>query len=528
MLLLPLVLILTSAVLGIADSAKAKRKCSLPKPENVTYSNSNNILNWAAPNISGSNRDLLYTVKYLIYGKGVWEIVNGCRELNRTWCDLSKEIPYYDYYHAKVYVTGKCCCTSEKTERFFLKPVISPPEVKLIPGEKSFTINVSNPPDPNIFPNLEYQILVKNTNTNNVWSTKNFLENNLTPNTTYCVTVILTYGEIEKITISSPNVCATTPEDHSSHEAAKLISLIALPFLIIVLTVATGYHIFKYVHVSQLAHPSILNLPPGRKNATFHMEAHVAINIITTDVCNPKMSEASMNSKPDIQMESDIKFTSEQVLFSHNTETVEDIDYVTLQEPACKTNTTQCNKPVVITNITPYDMPHHPPESQSTLQSVAPSDSKDDDIVHYGCIKTNCRSSQGKEGSTLDVDKTEYSLQKLSVSYVPKVVDEPKGCHHKLENPHVDQGPEYLQELADKSLIKPNGLFISWTPSCHQLSQPIVFNKVLEADCEEDLQDVKVGLLSKLYMPLDLDDPSEENELLQLEKRWGLHIQIPE
>ncbi|KAM8945547.1 interleukin-20 receptor subunit alpha-like [Pelodytes ibericus] len=523
-MLLIIFLLLTSA------TASAKRKCTLPRPENVYFTSINmkNVLNWSAPNVTDN---VLYTVQYSIYGNGTWQNKLECTKISRTICDLSNETSDTRYqYYARVLVIGKCCCTSPKTERFIpvINTIIGPPTINVIPGDKSLLVKAYYPDfhlEQN-FKGMEYIISIKNTRTQHAWTTKKFSEQNLDPNTTYCVTVTVHIHVPLKHSPPSPEACVTTPEDRSSEEAAGIISYIVLPIiLIITIIVSIVCGIFKYIHVSQLTQPQILNLSGGKNNGILHVEAYVAINFTTIDPCKLKMLEASISSKPkpDIQTESEVQVTKTEGKTSHETAMVEkgSLGYRTLQ----------VERPTSEIKVTPYDMPHQPHPS---TQLAAPSFSEDSENLIYGRIKRICCSSPMEQVGTSGITKNTCTLQPPSVNYVPKMVDNSaihylgssKECHSEIQ--HADQVIEYVQESTKQILTNCNSLFINWTPAAPPLNLHKVLTKEVEKDRAEDATDLKESLLSKLYKPLKMDDSTEEDELLELERRWELHVHMAE
>ncbi|KAJ6660192.1 hypothetical protein lerEdw1_018119 [Lerista edwardsae] len=89
-------------------------RCSLPSPRNVHFVSRNmkNVLHWLPPEGLAED-ELSYSVKYLIYGTDKWIKNSACKNISRTWCDLSLET--YDHkelYHASVKASSKCTCSS--------------------------------------------------------------------------------------------------------------------------------------------------------------------------------------------------------------------------------------------------------------------------------------------------------------------------------------------------------------------------------------------------------------------------------
>ncbi|XP_030054378.1 interleukin-20 receptor subunit alpha [Microcaecilia unicolor] len=106
-----------------------------------------NVLHWQPP--EGLEDDVLYRVKYKTYGTKDYHYKLECKDISKTWCDLSNETyDYEDQYYAKVRATWNyTCSTWAETDRFFPKidTKIDPPVVNMYSGERSITINLSGP-----------------------------------------------------------------------------------------------------------------------------------------------------------------------------------------------------------------------------------------------------------------------------------------------------------------------------------------------------------------------------------------------
>ncbi|XP_057596189.1 interleukin-20 receptor subunit alpha isoform X12 [Hippopotamus amphibius kiboko] len=110
----------------------------LPKPTNITFLSINmkNILQWNPPQgLQGV--EVTYTVQYFIrYGQKKWLNKSECRNISRTYCDLSAETSDYEHqYYAKVKaIWGTDCSKWAETGRFypFLENQTSALKVKII------------------------------------------------------------------------------------------------------------------------------------------------------------------------------------------------------------------------------------------------------------------------------------------------------------------------------------------------------------------------------------------------------------
>ncbi|KAF6364593.1 interleukin 20 receptor subunit alpha [Rhinolophus ferrumequinum] len=180
-LLPPLLLLLVAAPSGRAVPCVSG---GLPKPTNITFLSINmkNILQWSPPE-GLPGMDVTYTVQYFIrYGQKKWLNKSECRNINRTYCDLSAETSDYEHqYYAKVKtVWGTNCSKWAETGRFypFLETQIGPPEFALTTDEKSISIALTapekwkkNPEESSvsmqqIYSNLKYNVSIYNTKSN--------------------------------------------------------------------------------------------------------------------------------------------------------------------------------------------------------------------------------------------------------------------------------------------------------------------------------------------------------------------------
>ncbi|KAK2114398.1 Interleukin-20 receptor subunit alpha [Saguinus oedipus] len=143
------------------------------------------------------------------YGQKKWLNKSECRNISRTYCDLSAETSDYEHqYYAKVKaIWGTECSKWAESGRFypFLETQIGPPEVALTMGDKSISVVLTapekwkrNPEDipismQQIYSNLKYNVSVSNTKSNRTWSqcvtNHTLVLTWLEPNTLYCVHV---------------------------------------------------------------------------------------------------------------------------------------------------------------------------------------------------------------------------------------------------------------------------------------------------------------------------------------------------
>uniref|UniRef100_A0A8C0WEE0 Interleukin-20 receptor subunit alpha n=1 Tax=Castor canadensis TaxID=51338 RepID=A0A8C0WEE0_CASCN len=305
-LLLLLLLVMMAATWGRAVPCVSG---GLPKPMNITFVSINmkNVLQWAPPEgLQGV--EVTYTVQYFIYGQKKWLSKSKCKNINRTYCDLSAETSDYEHqYYAKVKAMwGTNCSKWVETGRFypFLETQIGPPEVSLTTGEKSISIVLTapekwkrNPEDSSvsmqqIYSNLKYNVSMYNTKSKRMWSqcitNHTLVLSWLEPNTLYCISVESFVPGPPRLTRPSQKQCVSTLEDQTSGLKVKIIFWYVLPISVtIFLFSVIGYSIYRYIHVGKQKHPATLILIYGHEfDKRFFMPAEklvdnfIALNIL--------------------------------------------------------------------------------------------------------------------------------------------------------------------------------------------------------------------------------------------------------
>ncbi|OCT78006.1 interleukin-20 receptor subunit alpha [Xenopus laevis] len=543
------------------------------KPKNVRFSSKNlqNSVEWSTP--SSVSDEILYSVEYKSYGDPVWHRKPECAAIKETRCDLSNETSDYSaQYYARVNVTQTFC--SAETDRFYPKmdTIIGSPKIKVIPGEKSFLINLSYPEfykgcekPLSAFRSIKFEVSLNNTKSppgfrvksqNNTYSVEH-----LTPGTIYCVTAKVIF-RLSRPKSETAVFCTTTLKDYSSEEAMKIICAYILPILVIsVILLITVYAVHKYIHVSQLAQPRILILDQQNTLTKIIVEANlVTINHLSTenDTCKLKFQDIGSCKEEKIQCNKKshlIKTAScgtKMMEIQNNSSTTvageeENLGYVTLQQefPAeqpslLQYDMTQTDQPpisepvipLVKQNVfSPYDMPHDLRNLQSSTQSKSSVYLGTVLEVPYAHINTNSSVCLTKEENTLNVTGNTYEPQMpmakcyddlllLSSRETSKqhMITSEENCfnqdfgHHSLNN---------------NDLCESNYLFVDWNPLTHQLHIPNFHGEeVIEEDITSDNFNVTNELLPKLIYPNDSDNSVEEDLLLKFQERWALNIPI--
>ncbi|XP_075059247.1 interleukin-20 receptor subunit alpha-like isoform X2 [Mixophyes fleayi] len=496
-------------------------------PRSVTFSSENlkNQLTWLPPQKS---EGIHYTVEYRVYGAECWQQKLECTNINKTWCDLTNETTYYEeQYYGRVTASNQNCSHTNKSQRF--KPlqdtILGPPTVNLFYSGASIEINLTHPVTflHSIDKTLKYHINING---------EGFLEidvpyykrESLHSGTTYCVTAKVLLGR--KSSLLSNNTCITTKADHTSEDIVKvLLCILPVVFLTFILF-AFGYGVHKYIHVGNLSQPRILNITANKNNNTVLVEGHtVTINLITIDSGIINLQNTIMSGEEKTQNKSDLDLSDDGDDISHDSGVMEDDHgYVSLQELQVPANRPQ---------LSPYDMPHHV-VSEQARPLTAPLEFVHGEQDLYGKIKCAPNVVPLEEKNDLEVIQNAYTSERALVAYLPKndhefpKLDVLSGDYYpcELEESLTEQDSDNVDVTDDTDLSECGTLFVDWSPKNPHLRIPNLCNKAVNEFRTEECHEVTDGLLSQLYLPLQPEEASKEDELVQLMERWGLSIQM--
>ncbi|NXJ67914.1 I20RA protein, partial [Rostratula benghalensis] len=290
--------------------------CSLPNPRNVHFESINmkNVLHWSAP--EGTGDGVLYKVKYSVYGVGKWIRKPECRNINRTWCDLSNEtFDYEEQYYAsvKAFLNGMCSDWMETT-RFnpLTDTKIDPPMVNVSSTEKSISILLTAPekwkrsPEEEsvsllqVYPGLQYNISVLKKKTKKRWwfsvSNNTLVVPWLEPGTAYCVSAQIQVTTPLLHSGFSKEYCVATLKDKTTDETITVVFGYVLPIMLAVLSISmTCYCVHRYIHVGKQKHPTNLvwQYSDKCKEKVFIPCEKIVVNLITLNVDDYKPSQES-------------------------------------------------------------------------------------------------------------------------------------------------------------------------------------------------------------------------------------------
>uniref|UniRef100_A0A8C3VA53 Interleukin 20 receptor subunit alpha n=1 Tax=Catharus ustulatus TaxID=91951 RepID=A0A8C3VA53_CATUS len=256
-----------------------KLYCSLPNPRNVRFESINmkNVLHWSAP--EGTGDGVFYKVKYAVYGVGKWIRKPECRNINRTWCDLSSETSDYEeqyYASVKAFLNGTCSDWMETT-RFnpLTDTKIDPPMVSVSSTDRSISIILTAPekwkrsPEEEsisllqVYPGLQYNVSVLNKKTKKRWffsiSNNTLVVPWLEPGTAYCVSAQIHVTTPVLDSGFSKEHCITTLKDKTEDEAITITFGCIMPTTLALLFISVAcYCVHKYIHVHKQKHPANL------------------------------------------------------------------------------------------------------------------------------------------------------------------------------------------------------------------------------------------------------------------------------
>uniref|UniRef100_A0A8C8A5E9 Interleukin 20 receptor subunit alpha n=1 Tax=Otus sunia TaxID=257818 RepID=A0A8C8A5E9_9STRI len=270
-----------------------------------------NVLHWSAP--EGTGDGVLYKVKYLVYGVGKWIRKPECRNISRTWCDLSSETSDYEeqyYASVKAFLNGMCSDWMETT-RFnpLTDTKIDPPMVSVSSTEKSISIILTAPekwkrsPEGEsvsllqVYPGLQYNVSVLNKKTKKRWffsiSNNTLVVPWLEPGTAYCVSAQIHVTTPLLHSGFSKEYCIATLNDKTPDGTITIIFGYILPIMLAVLFISmTCYCVHRYIHVSKQKHPTNL-VSVLCRGSVFIPCDKIVVNLITVNMDEYKPSQES-------------------------------------------------------------------------------------------------------------------------------------------------------------------------------------------------------------------------------------------
>ncbi|XP_007944496.1 interleukin-20 receptor subunit alpha [Orycteropus afer afer] len=500
-----------------------------------------NVLQWNPPEgLTGV--EVIYTVQYFIYGEKKWLGKPECKNISRTYCDLSPETSDYEHqYYAKVMAIWKTNCSKwAETGRFYpyLETQIGPPAVALTIDETSMSIVLTapekwkrNPEERSIsmqqiYPTLKYNVSVYNTKTNRTWlqcvTNHSLVLPWLEPDTLYCIRVQALIPGPPRLSPPSEKQCVTTLKDQTSAMKIKIIFCYVLPISITMFIFSVmGYSIYRYIHVGKQKHPeNLILIYENEFDKRFFVPAEKnVINFITLSVGDDsKISQKDISLMEKSSDESDVNDTepNEDQEPRQEEDEVEHLGYAShVMEISC-------------------DLKENRNGSFLTQQeSLSRTRATDETVTDYEYDRKTA-------GISVELKDQELNLQEevcLQVKLFEQQEPLANMGHQMLLYSYVPQlrDVDYLmQELTDaeeRPVEQPLTTLVNWDPQTGRLCIPSL------SDFEHDSQGcdhsecgslTEEDLLSRLYEEHDPDKLLEENEtyLMQFKEDWGLHVQM--
>ncbi|NXP04306.1 I20RA protein, partial [Thinocorus orbignyianus] len=554
--------------------------CSLPNPRNVHFESINmkNVLHWSAP--EGTADGVLYKVKYSVYGVGKWIRKPECKNINRTWCDLSSETSDYEeqyYASVKAFLNGMCSDWVETT-RFnpLTDTKIDPPMVNVSSTEKSISIILTAPekwkrsPEEEsvslvqVYPGLQYNVSILKKKTKKRWwfsiSNNTLVVPWLEPGTAYCVSAQIYVTTPLLHSGFSKEHCIATLKDKTTDEIITIVFGYVLPVMLAALSISiTCYCVHRYIHVSKQKHPTNLvwQYTDKCKEKVFIPCEKIVVNLIALNVDEYKPSQES-SRLPERKIPhyytvysgtEGKDFPSKEVLetkhllgVSHEEISLKEDILAEGHQAGTKNTLRQKNAGAVeyehdvraedfSTGQKLEDLGLIEKTSASRVLLGEPQIALEDLInVKTGqpyCPQLEMRATEpclGQKIEELNL-KVADTGEELPGETRINLVDLDTEKSGRTSYPQLEQITQGLMEEESGQVI-----LVDWDPHTGRLYIPTlssVETQVCERASKCDDPD-KDGILSRLYEKEVSDNPSEDQEmyLLHFKELWGLHVEM--
>ncbi|NXY24566.1 I20RA protein, partial [Atrichornis clamosus] len=554
--------------------------CSLPNPRNVHFESINmkNVLQWSAP--EGIDDGVLYKVKYSVYGVGKWIRKPECRNINRTWCDLSSETSDYEeqyYASVKAFLNGMCSDWMETT-RFnpLTDTKIDPPMVSVSSTDKSISIVLTAPekwkrsPEEEsvsllqVYPGLQYNVSVLNKKTKKRWffsiSNNTLVVPWLEPGTAYCVSAQIHVTTPLLDSGFSKEHCIATLKDKTEDETIRITFGYVMPTMLALLLISVMcYCVHKYIHVHKQKHPTNLvwQYTDKCKERVFIPSEKIVLNLITVNGDDYKDSSLSERKSPryctvckgtegkDLPPKQVLK--TKFVLDISHEETLHKEDI--LVEGDQTGNWTSYGQSGTQTALRDKNAGLVEYEHDVRAEDVSPGQKLEEmfsaprglqgepQIALEDLVDMEIGQSYSPQ---LEMRETELCLGQKTEELNLKVVDAadefPGDTHinfRDLDTENSAQISYHQLEKITQGLTEKEGeqtILVDWDPHSGRLYIPTlssVENQGCEGVFECDDSD-KEGILFRLYEEKVSGESSEDQGmyLLQFKEQWGLHVEM--
>ncbi|XP_069708041.1 interleukin-20 receptor subunit alpha isoform X2 [Phaenicophaeus curvirostris] len=518
------------------------------------------------------------------YGVGKWIRKPKCRNINRTWCDLSSETSDHEeqyYASVKAFLNGMCSDWIETT-RFnpLTDTKIDPPMVSVSSTERSISITLTAPekwkrsPEGEsvsllrVYPGLQYNVSVLNKKTKKRWffsvSNNTLVVPQLEPGTAYCVSAQIHVTTPLLYSGFSKEYCIATLKDKTSNETITVVLGYGLPIMLAVLFISMiCYCVHRYIHVSKQKHPTNLvwHYTDKCKEKVFIPCEKIVVNLITVNGDEYKPSQESNHLS---ERKSPCYYTvyngtegkdlpSKEVLetnhlldISHEEDILAEGDqtgkWPSYGQPGTKNTLRQNNAGTV-----EYEHDVRA-EDVSPGQKLEDLSLKEKTSAPRGVLVE----TQIELGDLIDMKARQLycpqlgvraadpflgeKIKELNLKMVDAADELPGETHINLLDLDTEKSVQasYAQlENIAQGLTEKEGrqsVLMDWDPNTGRLyipTLPSVENKVCEGLFKYDEPD-REGILSKLYEKEVSDESSEDQEiyLLQFKEQWELRIEM--
>ncbi|KAM5165379.1 interleukin-20 receptor subunit alpha isoform 2-T2 [Mantella aurantiaca] len=308
----------------------------------------NTTLSWMPPN---NVEGVFYSVTYSEYGSDIWHRKVECTDITWTWCNLAHETNNYEtIYYGNVTVSSQNCSISEISEGFqpCFQTILGPPKINLLSTTSSIVINLTHPIVDHFHGQFKYHIYLDGIHVKET-EISYYKKDNLDSHTKYCITAkLLVFGRESSM---SKTTCVTTKSDYISEDNVKMLHYILPVVLATLIFILTVYAVHKYINVSNLRKPHILDtISRNGTNALFFEMYSVPVNVIIIDRDIKNLQCNMISEKEESLYESyNIKLYEDDLSReSHVTDQGNCYGYDRFQDNV------QIAKPIIST----YDMPH--------------------------------------------------------------------------------------------------------------------------------------------------------------------------
>ncbi|XP_030346439.1 interleukin-20 receptor subunit alpha isoform X2 [Strigops habroptila] len=526
-------------------------------------------------------QDMEYSTRY---GVGKWIRKPECRNINRTWCDLSSETSDYEeqyYASVKAFLNGMCSDWIETT-RFnpLTDTKIDPPMVSVSSTEKSISIILTAPekwkksPEEEsvsllqVYPGLQYNVSVLNKKTKKRWwfsiSNTTLVVPWLEPGTAYCVSAQIHVTTPLLHSGFSKEYCIATLKDKTADEAMTVIFGYVLPIMLAVLFISMiCYCVHKYIHVSKQKHPTNLvwHYTDKCRERVFIPCEKIVVNLITVngDEYKPSRESSHLSERKSPRYYTVYSGTEEKDLPSkevletkHLLETSH--EETSLEEeilaggdqtgnwPSCghpgTKNTLRQKSAETVEYEHDVRAEDFSPAQELQEKTSAPRGLLGEPQVALGNLE-NMKTGQ-PYCPQLDVRAADrflgQKIEVLSLKMVDAADELTGGTHINLVDFDTGKSGQITYPQLEKitqGLTAKEGeqtILVDWDPHTGRLYIPTlssVENRVCEGVFKCDDPD-KERILSRLYEKEVSDKSSEDQEiyLLQFQEQWGLHVEM--